>query len=301
MFDVLDRQTTLTGNQKKILAAAIIGDALEFFDFFLIAFVFAFLIGPWKLTFGQTAMVFLSSGIGAILGAYIWGWIADRIGRRKVFIGTVLNFSIATGLLYFTPDNGWVYLTVMRFFVGFGVGGLYCVDLPLVQEFMPSSKRGWIGGLVTLRHPDRRRPRRGAGRFPGRRPVAAAVRHRCAAGPGRPAGAICRSRNRRTGSPARDALEEARKSLAWALQVDPNTLPLPRPEETKVGEDQLVRPLQVSAQPAGVVARQCRRPDRRLRHRAVGPSLFVLLLKVTPQEASKMMILLTVTGFIGRL
>src|SRR5689334_740894 len=50
MFDVLDRQTTLTGNQKKILAAAIIGDALEFFDFFLIAFVFAFLIGPWKLT-----------------------------------------------------------------------------------------------------------------------------------------------------------------------------------------------------------------------------------------------------------
>ena len=47
MFDVLDRQTTLTGNQNKILAAAIIGDALEFFDFFLIAFVFAFLIGPW--------------------------------------------------------------------------------------------------------------------------------------------------------------------------------------------------------------------------------------------------------------
>ena len=37
----------------------------------------------------------------------------------------------------------------MRFFVGFGVGGLYCVDLPLVQEFMPTSKRGWIGGLVT--------------------------------------------------------------------------------------------------------------------------------------------------------
>jgi len=56
MFEVLDRQTTLTGNKKKILAAAIIGDALEFFDFFLIAFVFAFLIGPWKLTFGQTAV-----------------------------------------------------------------------------------------------------------------------------------------------------------------------------------------------------------------------------------------------------
>src|SRR5258708_21130305 len=146
MFGGLDRDAALTGNQKKILAAAIIGDALEFFDYFLIAFVLAFLIGPWKLTFGQSAIVLMSSGIGAILGAYIWGWIADRIGRRKVFIGTVLNFSLATGLLYFTPDNGWVYLTIMRFFVGFGVGGLYCVDLPLVQEFMPTSKRGWIGG-----------------------------------------------------------------------------------------------------------------------------------------------------------
>jgi putative MFS transporter len=149
MFEILDRRTSLTGNQIRILAAAIIGDALEFFDYFLIGFVLAFLIGPWKLTFGQSATVLISSGIGAIIGAYAWGWLADRIGRRKVFIGTVLNFSVATGLLYFTPDNGWIYLAIMRFFVGMGVGGLYCVDLPLVQEFMPSSKRGWVGGLGT--------------------------------------------------------------------------------------------------------------------------------------------------------
>src|SRR5258706_8107670 len=149
MFEIFDRRTTLTGNQIKILTAAIIGDAVEFFDYFLIGFVLAFLIGPWKLTFGQSAFVLMSSGIGAIIGAYVWGWLADRIGRRMVFIGTVLNFSIATGLLYFTPDNGWLYLAFMRFFVGTGVGGLYCVDLPLVQEFMPSSKRGFVGGLVT--------------------------------------------------------------------------------------------------------------------------------------------------------
>src|ERR1700744_5905712 len=149
MFELLDQRTSLTGNQIKILVAAIFGDALEFFDYFLIGFVLAFLIGPWQLTFGQSATVLMSSGIGAIVGAYGWGWLADRIGRRKVFISTVLNFSIATGLLYFTPDNGWIYLSVMRFFVGLGVGGLYCVDLPLVQEFMPSSKRGWVGGIVT--------------------------------------------------------------------------------------------------------------------------------------------------------
>src|SRR6201746_1975736 len=106
MFEILDRQTRLTANQIKILAAAIIGDALEFFDYFLIGFVLAFLIGPWKLTFGQSATVLMSSGIGAIIGAFAWGWLADRIGRRKVFIGTVLNFSAATGLLFFRSGTG---------------------------------------------------------------------------------------------------------------------------------------------------------------------------------------------------
>src|ERR1700742_5214670 len=75
MFEILDQRTSLTGNQIRILVAAIFGDALEFFDYFLIGFVLAFLIGPWKLTFGQSATVLMSSGIGAIIGAYVWGWL----------------------------------------------------------------------------------------------------------------------------------------------------------------------------------------------------------------------------------
>ncbi|HEX9329782.1 MAG TPA: MFS transporter [Reyranella sp.] len=300
MFEVLDRQTTLTGNQKKILAAAIIGDALEFFDFFLIAFVFAFLIGPWKLTFGQTAVVFLSSGVGAILGAYIWGWIADRIGRRKVFIGTVLNFSIATGLLYFTPDNGWVYLTILRFFVGFGVGGLYCVDLPLVQEFMPASKRGWIGGLVTCVIPIGV----GLGAVLGAFMGADQWRLLFAIGV-LPALVVLLVRLWVPESPrwlARQGrVEEARKSLAWALQVDPNTLPLPRPDEVKVVKTSW---LELFKYPRSLLVSWLGNAGAQTGAYGIAlwaPSLFVLLLKVSPQEASKMMILLTVTGFVGRL
>ena len=300
MFDVLDRQTTLTGNQRKIIAAAIIGDALEFFDFFLIAFVFAFLIGPWKLTFGQTAVVFLSSGIGAILGAYIWGWIADRIGRRKVFIGTVLNFSLATGLLYFTPDNGWVYLTIMRFFVGFGVGGLYCVDLPLVQEFMPSSRRGWIGGLVTCVIPIGV----GLGAVLGAFMGADQWRLLFAIGV-LPALVVLLVRLWVPESPhwlARQGrLEEARRSLAWALQVEPSSLPLPRPDESRVVKTNW---LDLFKYPRSLLVSWLGNAGAQTGAYGVAlwaPSLFVLLLKVTPQEASKMMILLTLTGFVGRL
>jgi putative MFS transporter len=299
MFEVLDRQIRLTGNQKKILAAAIIGDALEFFDFFLIAFVLPFLIGPWKLTFGQSATVLMSSGIGAILGAFIWGAIADKIGRRKVFIGTVLNFSLATGLLYFTPDNGWVYLTILRFFVGFGVGGLYCVDLPLVQEFMPTSKRGLIGGLVTCVIP----LGTGLGALLAAFMPAAEWRLMFAIGL-LPALVVLLVRLWVPESPrwlARQGrVDEARKALAWALEVAPETLPPPQKEDTIVQGgwlDLFKYPRSLLVSWLGNAGAQTGVYGLTL----WAPTLFVLLLKVSPQQAAKMMILCTVVGFFGRL
>jgi putative MFS transporter len=84
MLEYLDKQTKLTSNQCKIVWAAILGDMLEFFDFFLIGFVLAIIIKPWHLTFGQSAVILLSSGVGAIFGAFFWGHVADRIGRKTV-------------------------------------------------------------------------------------------------------------------------------------------------------------------------------------------------------------------------
>ncbi len=301
MFEILDRRTSLTGNQIKILAAAIIGDALEFFDYFLIGFVLAFLIGPWKLTFGQSAIVLMSSGIGAIIGAYVWGWLADRIGRRKVFIGTVLNFSIATGLLYFTPDNGWIYLTIMRFFVGVGVGGLYCVDLPLVQEFMPSSKRGWVGGLVTCVIP----LGTGLGAVLGANIGSGDWRLLFAIGV-LPALLVLLVRLWVPESPRwlcrQGRYEEARKSLAWALQMEPSALPMP----TAADAGPIIKAnwLDLFKYPRSLLVSWLGNAGAQTGVYGITlwvPSLFVLLLKVTPQEAAKMMILLTVFGFIGRL
>jgi putative MFS transporter len=125
MLEYLDTQTKLTKNQYKIIGAAILGDMLEFYDFFLIGFVLAIIIKPWHLTFGQSAIILLSSGVGAIMGAFFWGHVADRIGRKAVFMATVINFSVATGILAFTPDNGWLFLSFFRFLTGFGVGGLF--------------------------------------------------------------------------------------------------------------------------------------------------------------------------------
>jgi len=139
----------LTRNHYKLITAAVLGDMLEFFDLYLIGFVLAFIVVPWKLSFGATATVLLSAGVGSLLGAFSFGHLADRIGRYRVCFLTILTFSLASGLMYFTPEGNWIFLAGLRFVVGLGVGGLYSVDLPLVQEFMPARYRGIIGGLVT--------------------------------------------------------------------------------------------------------------------------------------------------------
>jgi MFS transporter, putative metabolite:H+ symporter len=301
MFEVLDARRSLTGNQKRIVAAAILGDMLEFFDYFLIGFVLAFVVGPWKLTFMQSAIVLLSSGIGAMLGAAFWGWMADKIGRRPVFNLTILNFSLATGALYFTPDGGWIYLTLLRAVVGFGVGGLYCVDLPLVQEFMPASKRGFIGGLVTAFIPVGVMIGSLFGAY-----LAPAVGWRGLFAAGVvPALAVLVVRMWVPESPRwllrQGRVADAKKSLAWALEMDPKDLPDPTALECETTPSNF---LDLFKYPRSLIVSWFGNLGAQTGSYGVtlwAPTLFVLVLHVSPAEASKAMIGLTVGGVVGRI
>lgn len=148
IFEVLERQQTLTPNQRKLIGLAAAGGTLEFLDAYIIAFVLAFIIGPWHLRYGQTAMVLLSSGVGALLGSFLWGYLADRIGRRIVFAATICTCSLASLALALTPEGDWITLSALRFLVGVGVGGFF-VPMMLVQEFLPLRRRGQACGFVS--------------------------------------------------------------------------------------------------------------------------------------------------------
>jgi len=300
MLELLERQQKLTLNQKKIVFAAIVGDMLDFFDYYLIGFVLAFIVGPWHLTYGQSAIVLLSSGVGAIPGAMFWGWMADKIGRRKVFIYTILNFSLATGVLALTPDSGWVFLSVFRFFVGFGVAGLYAVDLPLVQEFVPSSKRGKVGGLVTACLPLGTTLGAFLGGFAtpyvgwrgifviGLLPALMTLVVRAWV-PESPRWLLRMGR-----------VEEARKSLAWALMIDPRQITLPR----IVQEPPTVRFAELFQHPRSLLLTWLTSLGAQTASYGLSlwaPTLFVLLLQISPAEASKMMMTVGFVGLAGRL
>src|ERR1700722_1161360 len=75
----------------------------DFLNFFLISFVIAFVAKPWHLTFGATTVILLSSGVGAVIGSFLCGASADRVGRRPFLLATIVLFSLGTAALAFTP------------------------------------------------------------------------------------------------------------------------------------------------------------------------------------------------------
>ncbi|WP_291794997.1 MFS transporter [Cellulomonas sp.] len=140
----------LTGHQKNLIGLVVVGNISEFFDMFLIGFVVSLLVKPWNLTGIEAGTILACSGLGTVIGAVMWGRLADMIGRRRAFTWCVLLFVVFTAISVFTPDRGWWMLAVLRIGVGMGVGGLNITSIPYVQEFVPTKQRGLLAGLASV-------------------------------------------------------------------------------------------------------------------------------------------------------
>ncbi len=120
---------------------------LDFFDFFLIAFVMS-QIGPeWALTYGQGALILYGAGVGAIAGAIIWGALGDHFGRKvQTATGTIIC-AIAAGCIGLLPTGAWITLAILRFLVGFGLAAGVTPALTLVVERTPTR---WRTGMTSF-------------------------------------------------------------------------------------------------------------------------------------------------------
>ena len=97
MLDMIERQTRLTINQWKIIVAAIRATHARFLRFLpdrLCAGIYRRPVEPHFRPVGDGADV---GRLGAVPGAFFWGWMADKVGRRKVFIPTALTLDPGPG------------------------------------------------------------------------------------------------------------------------------------------------------------------------------------------------------------
>jgi MFS family permease len=78
---------------------------------------------------------------GAVLGALFFGWLTDRLGRKKLFFITLAVYLVATAATAFSW-NLWSFL-IFRFITGAGIGGEYAAINSTIQELVPARVRGW--------------------------------------------------------------------------------------------------------------------------------------------------------------
>jgi len=83
---------------------------------------------------------------GAVLGALFFGWLTDRLGRKKLFFITLTVYLVATAATAFSW-NLWSFL-LFRFITGAGIGGEYAAINSTIQELIPARVRGWTDLVI---------------------------------------------------------------------------------------------------------------------------------------------------------
>ncbi len=128
------------------IVTAGMGFFTDAYDLFIIGTATTLIAKQWNLSSAETGLVNSITLISAFVGAFVFGRIADVLGRKKVYgleAALMVGGAVASA---FAPDLIW--LLVFRFVLGIGVGGDYPMSAVLMSEFSNRNNRGKLVGLV---------------------------------------------------------------------------------------------------------------------------------------------------------
>ncbi|MET0960088.1 MAG: MFS transporter [Psychrobacillus psychrotolerans] len=133
-------------SKNKLLGIAGLAWMFDAMDVGILSFVIAALAIDWNLSPEQMGWIGSVNSIGMAVGALVFGVFADKVGRKKIFMITLLLFSIASGLSALTTTLA--AFLILRFFVGMGLGGELPVASTLVSESVEAKERGKVVVLL---------------------------------------------------------------------------------------------------------------------------------------------------------
>ena len=135
-----------TISRNKLLGVAGVGWLFDAMDVGILSFVIAAISIEWGLTDIEKGWIGSVNSIGMAVGALVFGVFADKVGRKKIFMWTLMLFSVASGLSALTTTLA--AFMFLRFFIGMGLGGELPVASTLVSESVEAKERGRVVVLL---------------------------------------------------------------------------------------------------------------------------------------------------------
>lgn len=133
---------------RKAVFASAIGYGLDGFDLLILSFALSGIIATFGLTDVQAGSLHTLTLFGAVLGGIVFGMLADRFGRVRMLMWSVVLFSVFTGLSAIA--FGYWDLAAYRFLAGTGIGGEFGIGMALASEAVSASKRARAGSWVAI-------------------------------------------------------------------------------------------------------------------------------------------------------
>ena len=136
----------LDTTQRKVVLASFLGWTLDAFDFFLLVFVIPELAHDFNVGIPEVAFSLTLTLAMRPLGAFIFGRLADRYGRRPVLMVDIVLFAVLEAASALAPSLA--VLLVVRALFGIAMGGEWGIGASLAMESIPAKARGAVSGLL---------------------------------------------------------------------------------------------------------------------------------------------------------
>jgi MFS family permease len=129
----------ITRYRRRALAGGYMGWMFDAVDFMVLSLAIPFIIIEWNLELSTAGLASTFTLFGAAFGAYIWGPLSDRFGRKPVLAICLVCFGLFTVACGFATT--FTMLTVFRFISGLALGGEWVIGAALVAEYFPPEHR----------------------------------------------------------------------------------------------------------------------------------------------------------------
>ncbi|MET3697797.1 predicted MFS family arabinose efflux permease [Bacillus oleivorans] len=134
--------------RNKTVVASVAGLTLEGMDIMFISFAMSMIVAHFNIDLATGGLISSITNIGMLLGGIVFGILADKFGRVRIFTYTIILFAVGTALTGFATSIEQVYAS--RFIAGLGAGGEYGIGMALVAEAWPKHKQGRASSYVSI-------------------------------------------------------------------------------------------------------------------------------------------------------